>query len=218
MEADLIVARPEGLYCPAGDFYIDPWRPVHRAVITHAHADHARRGHGHYLAAAPAEGVLRSRLGPITLQTLPYGEQIDHHGVRLSLHPAGHVLGSAQVRVTRGDGHRLVYTGDLSLDPVELTNEVGPCSVRVRTVYLAERLAHTGTGSRRAYLGCTLGLGMFTSVQYSVLEFSAHTCGGESGHVVAPKPQSPSEPDASLHCSKNGGPSIPACVMSCPFM
>jgi len=97
--ADLIVLRPEGLYCPPGDFYIDPWLPVARAVITHAHADHARAGHAHYLAAAPGEAVLRSRLGAeIDLQLLPYGEAIDHHGVRLSLHPAGHVLGSAQVR------------------------------------------------------------------------------------------------------------------------
>ena len=96
---DLIVQRPEGLYCPPGDFYIDPWRPVDRAVITHAHADHARRDHAHYLAASPGAGVLRSRLGDIDLQTLQYGEQIDHFGVRLSLHPAGHVLGSAQVRL-----------------------------------------------------------------------------------------------------------------------
>ena len=59
---DLIVQRAEGLYCPQGDFYIDPWRPVERAVITHAHADHSRRGHGRYLAAAPAECVLRTRL------------------------------------------------------------------------------------------------------------------------------------------------------------
>ncbi|MEO5883168.1 MAG: DNA ligase-associated DEXH box helicase, partial [Caldimonas sp.] len=87
MGDDLIVQRREGLYCPPGDFYIDPWRPVERAVITHAHADHSRRGHGAYLAAAPAEGVLRSRLGEeIALQTLPYGEEIEHHGVRLSLH------------------------------------------------------------------------------------------------------------------------------------
>jgi len=89
---DLIVQRPEGLYCPPGDFYIDPWRPVDRAVITHAHGDHARMGHGHYLAAAQSEGVLRSRLGEITLQTLNYGEAVDHHGMRLSQHPAGHVL------------------------------------------------------------------------------------------------------------------------------
>ena len=108
---DLILQRPEGLYCPAGDFYIDPWRPVARAVITHAHADHARRGHGHYLAAAPAEGVLRSRLGDITLQTLAYGEAVDHFGVRISLHPAGHVLGSAQVRMEHG-GQVWVASGD----------------------------------------------------------------------------------------------------------
>lgn len=108
---DLIVQRPEGLYCPPGDFYIDPWRPVDRAVITHAHGDHARMGHGHYLAAAKSEGVLRSRLGEITLQALNYGETIDHHGVRLSLHPAGHVLGSAQVRIEHG-GEVWVASGD----------------------------------------------------------------------------------------------------------
>ena len=113
---DLIVQRPEGLYCPPGDFFIDPWRPVHRAVITHAHADHARTGHGHYLAAAPAEGVLRSRLGEITLQTLPYGERITHHGVSLSLHPAGHVLGSAQVRLEHG-GRVWVASGDYKVAP-----------------------------------------------------------------------------------------------------
>ncbi|HEX5686194.1 MAG TPA: ligase-associated DNA damage response exonuclease [Ideonella sp.] len=108
---DLIVQRPEGLYCPPGDFYIDPWRPVARAVITHAHGDHARFGHGHYLAAAKSEGVLRSRLGEIDLQTLGYGEVIEHHGVRLSLHPAGHVLGSAQVRVEHR-GQVWVASGD----------------------------------------------------------------------------------------------------------
>jgi len=112
IEADLVVARPEGLYCPAGDFHIDPWRPVARAVITHAHADHARRGHGHYLAAAAAEGVLRARLGAeIDLQPLAYGETIDHFGVRISLHPAGHVLGSAQVRLEHA-GRVWVVSGD----------------------------------------------------------------------------------------------------------
>ena len=108
---DLVVLRPEGLYCPPGDFYIDPWRPVDRAVITHAHADHARMGHAHYLAAAPGEGVLRSRLGTIVLQTLVYGEVVDHFGVRLSLHPAGHVLGSAQVRLEHR-GRVWVASGD----------------------------------------------------------------------------------------------------------
>ncbi len=111
MNEDLVVERPEGLYCPAGDFHIDPWRPVARAVITHAHADHARRGHGAYLAMADAAGVLRARLGSITLQTLAYGEAVDLGGVRTSLHPAGHVLGSAQVRLEHR-GRVWVVSGD----------------------------------------------------------------------------------------------------------
>ncbi|MDU9415637.1 ligase-associated DNA damage response exonuclease [Pseudomonas sp. zfem005] len=108
---DLVVARPEGLYCPPGDFYIDPWKPVERAVITHGHGDHARTGNGHYLAAAAGEGILRARLGDIRLQTLDYGERLDHGGVTLSLHPAGHVLGSAQVRLEY-QGEVWVASGD----------------------------------------------------------------------------------------------------------
>ncbi len=109
---ELIVLRPEGLYCPAGDFHIDPWRPVARAVLTHAHADHARVGHGAYLATAISEGVLRSRLGAsIALQGLAYGEAVEMNGVRVSLHPAGHVLGSAQVRVEHR-GEVWVASGD----------------------------------------------------------------------------------------------------------
>ncbi|MBI2772073.1 MAG: ligase-associated DNA damage response exonuclease [Burkholderiales bacterium] len=114
--ADLVVQRPEGLYCPPGDFYIDPWRPVDRAVITHAHSDHARIGHGHYLAAGPAEGVLRVRLGDVNLQTLPYGQRTSHNGVTVSLHPAGHVLGSAQVRLEHG-GQVWVASGDYKVAP-----------------------------------------------------------------------------------------------------
>lgn len=108
---DLVVARPEGLYCPPGDFYIDPWKPVERAVITHGHGDHARTGNGHYLAAAAGEGILRARLGDIRLQTLDYGERLEHGGVTLSLHPAGHVLGSAQVRLEY-QGEVWVASGD----------------------------------------------------------------------------------------------------------
>jgi putative mRNA 3-end processing factor len=114
--ADLVVQRPEGLYCPPGDFYIDPWRPVARAVITHAHSDHARFGHGHYLAAQQAESVLRTRLGDIDLQTLAYGQRIVHNGVDLSLHPAGHVLGSAQVRLEHA-GAVWVASGDYKVAP-----------------------------------------------------------------------------------------------------
>ena len=111
MNGELVVERPEGLYCPAGDFFIDPWRPVARAVVTHAHADHARRGHGAYLAQADGAAVLRARLGPIALQTLAYGEPVELGGVRLSLHPAGHVLGSAQVRIEHR-GEVWVVSGD----------------------------------------------------------------------------------------------------------
>ncbi len=114
---DLVIARPEGLYCPPGDFYIDPWKPVERAVITHAHSDHARVGHAHYLAHTDSEGILRTRLGAdIPLQTLPYGEAIEHHGVRVSLHPAGHVLGSAQVRLEHA-GRVWVASGDYKTEP-----------------------------------------------------------------------------------------------------
>lgn len=112
---ELIVARPEGLYCPPGDFYVDPWRPVDRAVITHGHSDHARYGSRHYLAARPGEGVLRSRLGDIDLDVVDYGEVRVHNGVRISLHPAGHVLGSAQVRLEH-QGQVWVASGDYKLD------------------------------------------------------------------------------------------------------
>ena len=97
--ADLVVLRPEGLYCPAGGFYIDPWRPVEQAVITHAHADHARSGNGRCIAAAAGETVLRRRLGETELELMPYGQPLKMGAVTLSLHPAGHVLGSAQVRI-----------------------------------------------------------------------------------------------------------------------
>ena len=113
---DLIVPRPEGLYCPPGDFYIDPWRPVERAVITHGHSDHARSGSAHYLAAAPGAAVLQQRLGAnIRLETLNYAKSIDHHGVTVSFHPAGHVLGSAQVRL-QYRGEVWVASGDYKLE------------------------------------------------------------------------------------------------------
>ena len=110
---DLVVQRPEGLYCPPGDFYIDPWRPVERAVITHAHADHAR---ARPRAATSPPRRPRACCAPASARTstcrrCAYGEAIDHFGVRVSLHPAGHVLGSAQVRLEHG-GRVWVASGD----------------------------------------------------------------------------------------------------------
>lgn len=115
--SSLITVTAEGLYCERGDFHIDPWRPVKRAVITHAHADHARRGHGRYLTTHTGRHVLQTRMGTDALvETVGYGEAVDHNGVRISLHPAGHVLGSAQVRVeSRGDVW--VISGDYKIIP-----------------------------------------------------------------------------------------------------
>jgi putative mRNA 3-end processing factor len=113
---DMVVVRKEGLYCVPGGFYIDPWRPVDRAVITHAHGDHARSGHAHYLAARPGEGILKSRLGEIRIDALDYGERVVHNGVTISLHPAGHVLGSSQVRMEYG-GEVWVASGDYKVEP-----------------------------------------------------------------------------------------------------
>jgi putative mRNA 3-end processing factor len=106
-----------GLYCPSGDFHVDPWRPVPRAVVTHAHADHATPGCGRYLAAAPGLAVLRARMGPAAvIDTLPYGVPLDINTVRLSLHPAGHIIGSAQVRIAHR-GAVAVVSGDYKTDP-----------------------------------------------------------------------------------------------------
>src|SRR4030095_354266 len=111
----------QGLYCEAGGFYIDPWQPVARAVITHAHSDHARAGSQRYLTTVEGEGVLRQRVdyadpaNPAAvrpqIRTLAYGEELDLNGVRVSLHPAGHLLGSAQVRVEYR-GEVWVVSGD----------------------------------------------------------------------------------------------------------
>jgi len=113
----LVRPSPRGLYCAAGDFYIDPWQPVDRAVITHAHSDHARIGSDRYLCAKAGLAVLRARLGgDAPIEGISYGEAIDINGVRVSLHPAGHVLGSAQVRIESG-GEVWVVSGDYKLDP-----------------------------------------------------------------------------------------------------
>lgn len=113
---DLLVATERGLFCPAGGFHIDPWAPVERAVITHGHADHARPGSRRYLAVDDGLPILRRRLGPnANVETMSYGEAIDINGVRISFHPAGHCLGSAQVRVEQA-GEVWVVSGDYKVD------------------------------------------------------------------------------------------------------
>src|SRR5581483_11608713 len=125
----LIEPTDRGLYCAAGDFYIDPWLPVPRAVITHGHGDHAYPGCERYLASAAGEALLRTRLGPdASIESLRYGEGRTIDGVTLSLHPAGHMLGSAQVRVEHR-GEVWVASGDYKLqdDPTCATFEPLRC-------------------------------------------------------------------------------------------
>lgn len=107
-----------GLWCEAGDFFIDPWRPVPQAVVTHAHSDHLTHGCGRYLVSERGLGVARERLGTWQdrAEGIPFGETRTINGVRVSLHPAGHILGSAQVRVEL-DGEVWVASGDYKTDP-----------------------------------------------------------------------------------------------------
>jgi putative mRNA 3-end processing factor len=112
---DLIVSTDRGLYCAAGDFHIDPWRPVPRAIITHAHSDHARSGSEVYVCHRDTAPILRKRLGDVAIETAAYGEMLTRNGVELSFHPAGHVLGSAQVRVAL-NGETWVASGDYKLE------------------------------------------------------------------------------------------------------
>lgn len=130
---DLLCPRPEGLYCAPGDFYIDPVRPVDRAVITHGHADHARAGHGAVLATPETLAIMGERYGAEftgVRQSLAYGERVSRDGVEVSLVPAGHVLGSAQA-VVRWKGLTMVVSGDYKRrrDPTCPAFEPVPCDV-----------------------------------------------------------------------------------------
>jgi putative mRNA 3-end processing factor len=126
---DLLQMTPAGLYCPEADMYIDPWHAVDRAVITHAHSDHARSGHRTYLATPVNAQLMKHRLGSIQVQSLEFGEQLNlGSGVKLSLHPAGHMPGSAQVLLEH-KGFRTVVSGDYKResDPLARDFETQQC-------------------------------------------------------------------------------------------
>ncbi|MET0547125.1 MAG: ligase-associated DNA damage response exonuclease [Caulobacterales bacterium] len=131
-----IEVRKEGVYCRPGDFYIDPTYPVRTAIVTHGHADHARAGHGDVYATAPTLGIMRARYGEEHANgdetALAYGEAIDLNGVKVSLHPAGHILGSAQARLEY-DGCSIVFSGDYKrrADPTCALFEPVQCDVFV---------------------------------------------------------------------------------------
>jgi putative mRNA 3-end processing factor len=115
MAKPLLEFTDKGIYCAQGKFYIDPWKPVDDAVITHAHADHAYWGHKNYLAHHLSKEVLYYRLGEINLRTVEYGETVTKNGVQISMYPAGHVIGSAQIRVEH-KGVVWVVSGDYKTD------------------------------------------------------------------------------------------------------
>jgi putative mRNA 3-end processing factor len=129
----VLLETPNGLYCEAGDFHIDPWGPAPRALITHAHGDHARPGCSAYLCAEPCAPVLERRFGPDALvQSLPYWRRLTLGGTVVSFHPAGHVLGSAQIRIEGPEGVWVV-SGDYkrAADPTCAAFEPVTCDVFV---------------------------------------------------------------------------------------
>ena len=132
---DLLCPRPEGLYCLPGDFYIDPVRPVARAIVTHGHSDHARAGHDVVAATPETLEIMALRYGEGfagSVHPMAYGQVVDQDGVEVSLAPAGHILGSAQV-VVRWKGMTIVVSGDYKRrpDPTCPPFEPIPCTVFV---------------------------------------------------------------------------------------
>lgn len=125
---ELLTFNENGIYCAKADVYIDPWKPVNKALITHGHADHSRWGHQEYLSTKTAAPVIRYRLGDINLQTVQFGERIRINGVDFSFHPAGHILGSAQLRIEY-KGEIWVVSGDYKLetDPIAEPFETVRC-------------------------------------------------------------------------------------------
>jgi len=112
----LLQFTDKGIYCPQAGVYLDPWRPVEKALITHGHSDHARWGHKKYLCTESAKPVIKYRLSSPDIQTVKYGEVITINGVNFSFHPAGHIIGSSQIRVEY-NGEVWVFTGDFKLQP-----------------------------------------------------------------------------------------------------
>ncbi|MDW3195410.1 MAG: ligase-associated DNA damage response exonuclease [Cytophagales bacterium] len=126
IEQDLLTFSPKGIYCPRADVFIDPTHPVDKAVITHAHSDHARWGHKYYIAQRQNNEILKLRLGQdIHLTLKEFGESFTVNGVKFSFHPAGHIWGSAQVRVEY-KGEVWVASGDYKTEPDHFSPDFEP--------------------------------------------------------------------------------------------
>lgn len=121
--SQLLHVTSSGIFCPMGNFYIDPWKPVDNAIITHAHSDHARIGHRNYLVHKDSVNLIRYQIADyLQCQAVDYGETIYKNGVKVSLHPAGHIPGAAQVRIEY-KGEVWVFSGDIKLSPDGMSTE-----------------------------------------------------------------------------------------------
>jgi len=122
----LVKFTKKGIYCIPGKFYLDPWYPVEYAIISHGHADHARWGNKHYLCHNQSKAILQHRIGAdISIESLPYNEYKVINGVKVSFHPAGHIIGSAQIRLEY-KGYIVVFSGDYKTQPDFITTPFEP--------------------------------------------------------------------------------------------
>jgi len=136
LRSPLLVFNDSGIYCPQAEVYLDPWRPVNKAIITHGHADHARWGHRHYLTHHSNVPIILQRLGKIQVEGVAWNEPFQINGVTFTLFPAGHIPGSSQVRVSY-KGERWVFTGDyktendgisIPFEPVQCDTFITECT------------------------------------------------------------------------------------------
>ena len=126
----LIDFTNKGLYCAAGDFFIDPWQPVNKAIITHAHSDHARWGSNYYLCHEASLPLLKLRLGDIAVEAIQWNETVNINGVKVSLHPAGHIIGSSQIRIEYNN-EVWVVSGDYKIEDDGISGRFQPVKCNV---------------------------------------------------------------------------------------
>ena len=120
MKTPLLQFTPKGIYCEQADVYLDPWKPVNKAIISHGHADHSRWGHQHYITHHKNIPIVQHRLGDVNISGKDWGETFTINNVKFSLHPAGHIVGSSQIRV-EDKGEVWVFTGDYKIEDDGLT-------------------------------------------------------------------------------------------------
>lgn len=126
----LVTFTDAGLYCAAGGFYIDPWKPVDKAVITHAHSDHAKWGSKYYLCHHLTKPLLQARLGDNNYESIGWNEPVYMNGVKVSLHPAGHIIGSSQIRIEY-NGEVWVVSGDYKTEDDGISGAFEPVRCHV---------------------------------------------------------------------------------------